>query len=505
MRTYLSILLSIFAITSTQAKEKVVAKTEVKELTKEQVYSTLKAAHDWYTMENYVMSAKYFDDAAKYIKDEPGELYDATCSYALAGQKKKAIETLKSVIGTGWDNYDHINKDTDLNSLREEPEFKALMDTLLNKIKASEKKRAFWRNPGEKTKIGGKEFEVVGVPGDTVPMTAARVLNLQVFNDEIYLGYGDGVNNMGPVAIMSFQPDKGKWNYHFMAQEHAIVNFRQIGDELYIMGGKPWEGFTSRNFNRNFEFGSIFRLFKNGSFVKYHSIPRTLNVQDVAKLNDKFFCTAGTANEDWSQNLGCIYESKDNCASWKPVYNLEPLKDKTVRANSMKEFNGKVYAFGFSFFVPKFGEQVFVPDAFGEKEAMVYDGKNWSKENIIAEPGVIMVTGAEVFNNQLIMNVGFYDIPPQRISKLYAYTGKGKAVKVFDGEELMIDDMFIADGTLYLLLNKEENRAIVSTKDLKDFKTILEFPKEVGVSCLAVHKGYVYLGTPRGSVLRAKM
>lgn len=491
------------AVAKERAKE--ITKEQSKELTKEQISGSLNAAHNWYVMENYKISSEKYDEVFKYLKGDVGNLYDAACSYSLAGYTKKAIEALKGAVEAGWDNYDHINKDTDLNSIREDPEFKVLMDTLLNKIKASEKKHAFWINPMDTTTIGDKEFEVIGVPNDTVPPTARRVINLQVFNDEIYLGYGDGVNNLGPVAVLSFQPDKGEWKYHFMAQEHALVNFRLIGDELYIPGAKPYEGFTGRKYNDNYEFGNILKIFKNGSFVKYHTVPRVLNIQDIAKLGNSFFCTAGIPNEDWSQNLGCIYESKDNCASWKFAYNLEAFENKTVRASAIKEFNGKLYAFGFVFFNPKFGEQVFVEDAFGGKEAMVYNGKKWARENIIAEPGVIMVTGTEIFNNQLVLNVGFYDIPPQRISKLYVYNGKGKAVKVLDEEEAIIDDIFSTDTYLYLLLNRPESRAVVRTKDLKSFETVLEFPKQAMMSCIVVLKGYLYIGTVKGNVLRIKV
>jgi serine/threonine protein kinase/Tfp pilus assembly protein PilF len=67
--------------------------------------------------------------AAKAIElspDDPLMLYNAACFYAQMGEKAAAIQSIKDAIAVGYGNYEWLKRDTDLDSLREEPEFKEL-------------------------------------------------------------------------------------------------------------------------------------------------------------------------------------------------------------------------------------------------------------------------------------------------------------------------------------------------------------------------------------------
>jgi serine/threonine protein kinase/Tfp pilus assembly protein PilF len=68
--------------------------------------------------------------AAKAIElspDDPLMLYNAACFYAQMGEKKEAIQSLRDAIAVGYGNYEWLRRDTDLDSLRDEPEFKELI------------------------------------------------------------------------------------------------------------------------------------------------------------------------------------------------------------------------------------------------------------------------------------------------------------------------------------------------------------------------------------------
>ncbi len=60
--------------------------------------------------------------------DDPLMLYNASCFYARLGEKRHAIETLKNAIAAGYEFYEWIKRDSDLNSLRDEIEYKELME-----------------------------------------------------------------------------------------------------------------------------------------------------------------------------------------------------------------------------------------------------------------------------------------------------------------------------------------------------------------------------------------
>jgi tetratricopeptide (TPR) repeat protein len=54
-------------------------------------------------------------------------LYNAVCLYSRIDDKKRAIETLRTIIASGFEHYDWIKRDPDLDNLRTEPEYLELM------------------------------------------------------------------------------------------------------------------------------------------------------------------------------------------------------------------------------------------------------------------------------------------------------------------------------------------------------------------------------------------
>jgi len=53
--------------------------------------------------------------------------YNLACSLALAGRPDDAIDSLSSAILLGYDDLAHLEVDPDLDSLRERPDFRALL------------------------------------------------------------------------------------------------------------------------------------------------------------------------------------------------------------------------------------------------------------------------------------------------------------------------------------------------------------------------------------------
>jgi len=76
--------------------------------------------------------------------DNPGELYDAACEFALCvsiaretGAKKKyadeAIAALRTAVAAGWSNAAHTSRDPDLAPLRDRPDYRALLAELFDR------------------------------------------------------------------------------------------------------------------------------------------------------------------------------------------------------------------------------------------------------------------------------------------------------------------------------------------------------------------------------------
>jgi tetratricopeptide (TPR) repeat protein len=53
--------------------------------------------------------------------------YNAACGYALAGNKEEALDWLEYSVKSGYTDFDHLRKDTDLDGLRNEKRYKKLL------------------------------------------------------------------------------------------------------------------------------------------------------------------------------------------------------------------------------------------------------------------------------------------------------------------------------------------------------------------------------------------
>ena len=62
--------------------------------------------------------------------DEPSVLYNVACTYAMAGEQNRAMEVLERAVLPGMANRVWLEHDSDLDSLRELPRFKAFLATL---------------------------------------------------------------------------------------------------------------------------------------------------------------------------------------------------------------------------------------------------------------------------------------------------------------------------------------------------------------------------------------
>ena len=63
---------------------------------------------------------------SRLCQDNPVVFYNLACSYALVGQTKAALRSLKKAIRLGYDDFDHMKKDADLKPLEGDPAFEKL-------------------------------------------------------------------------------------------------------------------------------------------------------------------------------------------------------------------------------------------------------------------------------------------------------------------------------------------------------------------------------------------
>jgi non-specific serine/threonine protein kinase len=73
---------------------------------------------------------EWTDRALAMSPEDPTILYNAACSYSLSGDIEKGVETLEKAIQFGFADREWVEQDSDLDALRGDPRFQALLDRM---------------------------------------------------------------------------------------------------------------------------------------------------------------------------------------------------------------------------------------------------------------------------------------------------------------------------------------------------------------------------------------
>jgi len=75
----------------------------------------------------YDQAIRLFKQIIERMPSEPGTSYNIACMYALKGDAAAAMDWLEKAVDSGYDNWDAIESDPDLNGIRQTARFKALL------------------------------------------------------------------------------------------------------------------------------------------------------------------------------------------------------------------------------------------------------------------------------------------------------------------------------------------------------------------------------------------
>ena len=80
-----------------------------------------------YTRKGFHEKALAIDERlVKLRREDPIVYYNLACSYALLGRKEDAFQALEQAVKAGYEDFEHLKRDSDLKSLREDARFKSL-------------------------------------------------------------------------------------------------------------------------------------------------------------------------------------------------------------------------------------------------------------------------------------------------------------------------------------------------------------------------------------------
>lgn len=85
----------------------------------------MSALADLYTKKGaYEEGLKFDEKIVQYKEDDPVAWYNLACSYSLLNQIDKSLASIKKAISRGYDNFRHLERDGDLNNLKNDQRFK---------------------------------------------------------------------------------------------------------------------------------------------------------------------------------------------------------------------------------------------------------------------------------------------------------------------------------------------------------------------------------------------
>jgi tetratricopeptide (TPR) repeat protein len=85
----------------------------------------LSALGDLYTREGLYEKGMEIDQRLSHLRpQDPIVLYNLACSYSLLDDRDNALKTIKQAIAYGYDDFYHLEQDSDLDNLRHDSRFK---------------------------------------------------------------------------------------------------------------------------------------------------------------------------------------------------------------------------------------------------------------------------------------------------------------------------------------------------------------------------------------------
>jgi hypothetical protein len=140
-------------------------------------------------------------------------------------------------------------------------------------------------------------------PGDGEKDTHGRsVWDLQLHDQNIYVGYGNGFWDLGPVHVYAFNADADSvsFNKEFRIDEGSVTTLVNDGERLIIPGNDATE---------SWDFGNLYIKEKN-AWRKLRTVPNAIHVSGAVTHGPGLVLTTGTR---WGPTL---YESEDAGISW---------------------------------------------------------------------------------------------------------------------------------------------------------------------------------------------
>jgi hypothetical protein len=170
--------------------------------------------------------------------------------------------------------------------------------------------------------------------------------DLHVFDDRLYVGYGDANLNLGqvtPIEVRAYSDDvAGGWGSEFIVDDEQIDRFVSSGDDLAIPGIDATEDAW---------LGNAYLRTVDDDWFKSRTLDQAIHVHDVAFDGATIHaCGSGSTPEEYNAGniSSLVFRSDDLGATFQLVWkvpNSNPSGD--ARFTHLARLGGELHAFGY--------------------------------------------------------------------------------------------------------------------------------------------------------------
>lgn len=339
----------------------------------------------------------------------------------------------------------------------------------------------------------------------------SAIQDLAVFEDRLYLGFGDATANAGrvfPIPLRAFaQPeDAAPFDEPLVVGEEAIAHFRASADALYVPGVDATEDAF---------LGNVFVKVKGAPWVRRRAVPGGVHVHDVTEHRGELFaCGSGATNADDWRRLAVhayLWRSRDRGVTWSIVdASLNDDEPGDRRWTHLLSIGGLLLGFGYH--AGSTGrlsgvlDGVWTEGAF-EPLGVVTDAVVLGAWPFDADAGllsVVRVDGARRYESRVLRAAangrgdGGAAVGAQAPGALIGKTLLD-AFSVAPGELLLL----VADGDVFPRPARPTRVRLLHTRDLSTFSELLAADEPRWPTALAYWRAGLYVGLADGRVLRS--
>ena len=207
----------------------------------------------------------------------------------------------------------------------------------------SSKKKEIQEPSSNISSFGERKISLIvsapNVPGiKDQPISGKGILVLYPYDGSIYIGYGDGGANTGPIGILSYNITKNIFEMPYKAMTEDIIAFKEIGGDLYVPNEDPHVDL----------YGSVFLYDKSQKlWKKKKAIPGAGHIYSVVDFKDKIFICTGSDGP----YPGMVASTTDKGDSWQIEHSTSHLNTNAdyVRYIHLAATSTELFTSGFVF------------------------------------------------------------------------------------------------------------------------------------------------------------